>query len=94
MKIKLQKTPLKIKELKNIVQLAAGKDHLLALDSKGIVYAWGNGQQYQLGRRILERHRYRSLEPQQFGLYNIKYIASGDFHCFAIDHSDNVYAWG
>ncbi|KAF6061869.1 Regulator of chromosome condensation (RCC1) repeat family protein [Candida albicans] len=92
--IKLQKTPLKIKELKNIVQLAAGKDHLLALDSKGIVYAWGNGQQYQLGRRILERHRYRSLEPQQFGLYNIKYIASGDFHCFAIDHSDNVYAWG
>lgn len=80
--------------MKNIVQLAAGKDHLLALDSKGIVYAWGNGQQYQLGRRILERHRYRSLEPQQFGLYNIKYIASGDFHCFAIDHSDNVYAWG
>ena len=43
---------------------------------------------------FLERHRYRSLEPQQFGLYNIKYIASGDFHCFAIDHSDNVYAWG
>ena len=34
------------------------------------------------------------MEPQQFGLYNIKYIASGDFHCFAIDHSDNVYAWG
>ncbi|EGW29988.1 pheromone response pathway [Spathaspora passalidarum NRRL Y-27907] len=92
--IKIQKTPLKIKELKNIVQLAAGKDHLLALDSKGIVYAWGNGQQFQLGRRILERHRYRALEPQQFGLYNIRYIASGDFHCFAIDHNDKVYAWG
>lgn len=92
--IELQKKPLKIKELKNIVQLAGGKDHLLALDAKGIVYAWGNGQQYQLGRRILERHRYRALEPQQFGLYNIKYIASGDFHCFAIDHNDQVYAWG
>ncbi|ODV77793.1 RCC1/BLIP-II protein [Suhomyces tanzawaensis NRRL Y-17324] len=92
--IKIQKTPLKIAELKNIVQLAAGKDHLLALDSKGIVYAWGNGQQYQLGRRVLERHRYRTLEPQQFGLFNIKYIASGDFHCFAIDHDDKVYAWG
>lgn len=92
--IKIQKTPLKIKELKNVVQLAAGKDHLLALDSKGIVFAWGNGQQFQLGRRVLERHRFRSLEPQQFGLYNIKYIASGDFHCFAIDHSDNVYSWG
>ncbi|EMG45917.1 RCC1 Protein RCC1 [Candida maltosa Xu316] len=92
--IKVQKTPLKIKEFQNIVQLAAGKDHLLALDTKGIVYAWGNGQQFQLGRKILERHRLKSLEPQQFGLYNIKYIASGDFHCFAIDHADNVYAWG
>ncbi|CAI5760415.1 unnamed protein product [Candida verbasci] len=92
--IKIQQTPKKIHELRNIVQLAGGKDHLLALDSKGIVYAWGNGQQFQLGRRILERHRYRTLEPQQFGLYNIKYISSGDFHCFAIDHDDNVYAWG
>ncbi|KAI5959757.1 uncharacterized protein KGF55_004989 [Candida pseudojiufengensis] len=92
--IKIQKTPMKIPELKNIVQLASGKDHLLALDSKGIVFAWGNGQQFQLGRRILERHRYRSLEPQQFGLYNIKYVASGDFHCFAVDHNDKVYAWG
>lgn len=92
--IKLQKTPVKIDQLKHIVLLAGGKDHILALDIKGIVYAWGNGQQFQLGRRILERHRYRALEPLQFGLYNIKYIASGDFHCFAIDHEDNVYAWG
>lgn len=92
--IKIQRTPLKISELKNIVQLAGGKDHVLALDSKGIVFAWGNGQQYQLGRRILDRHRLRSLEPQQFGLYNIKYVASGDYHCFAIDHNDQVYAWG
>ncbi|CAH2350073.1 guanine nucleotide exchange factor Srm1p [[Candida] railenensis] len=92
--IKLQSTPLKIDQLKNITQLAGGKDHLLALDIKGIVYAWGNGQQFQLGRRIMERHRYRSLEPQQFGLYNIKYIATGDFHCFAIDNEGKVYAWG
>lgn len=93
-KIKVQKEPYKIKELKNIVQIVGGKDHFLALDSKGIVYAWGNGQQYQLGRRILERHKYLALEPQQFGLYDIKYVASGDFHCFAIDHNDQVYAWG
>ncbi|KAI3406463.2 hypothetical protein KGF56_000595 [Candida oxycetoniae] len=92
--IKMQRTPLKIDLFKNIVQIAAGKDHLLALDSKGIVFAWGNGQQFQLGRRILERHRYKNLEPQQFGLYDIKYVASGDFHCFAIDHNDNVFAWG
>lgn len=90
----LQAWPLKIKQLKNIVQLAAGKDHMLALDSKGIVYAWGNGQQFQLGRKILERHRFSGLEPQQFGLYNIKYISCGDFHCFAVDKDDQVFAWG
>lgn len=89
-----QETPTKQKGLKNIVQLAAGKDHMLALDSKGIVYAWGNGQQFQLGRKILERHRFAALEPQQFGLYNIKYISSGDFHCFAIDKDGQVYTWG
>lgn len=85
---------MKITGLKNIVQLAPGKDHLLALDLKGIVYAWGNGQQYQLGRKILERHRYKTLEPHAMALTNIKYIASGDFHCFAIDHDDRVYTWG
>jgi regulator of chromosome condensation len=92
--IKLQRKPLEIKELKNIAQIVPGKDHFLALDTKGVVYAWGNGQQFQLGRRILDRHRYRGLEPQQFGLYDIKYIASGDFHCFAIDQNDQVFAWG
>lgn len=89
-----QRTPIKINELKNIVQMAAGKDHLLAIDTKGIVYAWGNGQQNQLGRKIGARHVYRLLEPQPFGLYNVKYIASGDFHCFAVDHDDQVWLWG
>lgn len=93
-KIKLQKTPLKIDQLKNIVQLAGGKDHLLALDSKGVVYGWGNSQQFQLGRKVLDRHRYRELEPKPFGLYGIKYIASGDYHCYAISHDDEVYVWG
>lgn len=92
--VQVQDTPVKLKQLKNIVQLASGKDHMLALDSKGIVYAWGNGQQFQLGRRILERHRLAALEPQQFGLYDIKYIASGEFHCFAIGKDGQVYTWG
>lgn len=90
----IQEVPKKLEQLKNIVQLAGGKDHMLALDSKGIVYTWGNGQQFQLGRKVLERHRLSALEPQQFGLYDIKYIASGDFHCFAIDKNGVVFTWG
>lgn len=90
----IQDSPRREEGLKNVVQLAAGKDHMLALDSKGIVYSWGNGQQFQLGRKILERHKFAALEPQQFGLYNIQYISSGDFHCFAIDTNGKVYSWG
>lgn len=92
--VSLQGTPQKMKTLKNIVQLAGGKDHVLALDTKGIVYAWGNGQQYQLGRRILDRHQMAALEPHQFGLYDITFVACGDFHCFAIRSDKKVFAWG
>lgn len=92
--VKIQKAPVRIEELENIVSITAGKDHILALDNKGIVYAWGNGQQYQLGRKILERSLLSSLEPRSFGLKNIKFIGSGDFHCFAITTAGKVLAWG
>lgn len=90
---KFQKTPQKM-DLKDIVQLAAGKDHILALDASGAVYGWGDGQQYQLGRKIMERTRLQSLKPLPVALKNIKYIAAGDYHSFAIDAQGNVFAWG
>ncbi|ODV96805.1 hypothetical protein PACTADRAFT_48616 [Pachysolen tannophilus NRRL Y-2460] len=92
--ILIQKTPMKIPEFENITQLAAGKDHILGLNTKGVVFAWGNGQQYQLGRRILERTRLKSLVPREFGLKNIKAIGSGEFHAFAITTDERVLSWG
>lgn len=92
--VKIQRIPTRIEELENIVSIVAGKDHILALDNKGIVYAWGNGQQYQLGRKIMERSLLSSLEPRSFGLKNIKFIGSGDFHSFAITTKGKVLAWG
>lgn len=92
--IKIQRIPTRIIELENIIQIVAGKDHILALDSKGLVYAWGNGQQFQLGRKILERSIMSSLEPRSFGLKNIKFIGSGEFHSFAITTDGKVLSWG
>ncbi|KAH3683430.1 hypothetical protein WICPIJ_005587 [Wickerhamomyces pijperi] len=92
--IHMQKTPLKIDEFKDIVQLASGKDHILGLNKKGVVYAWGNGQQMQLGRKVSERSRLRTLEPREFGLVDVKFIASGEFHCFAITTDNKVLTWG
>ncbi|CRK15704.1 hypothetical protein BN1723_010755 [Verticillium longisporum] len=94
--IKIQMTPLYIPELKSIKALAAGSNHILALENKGNVLAWGCGQQNQLGRRIIERNKMSSLVPQGMGIpkKNIEKIACGQYHSFALDTKGRVYAWG
>ncbi|CAG9954781.1 unnamed protein product [Clonostachys rosea f. rosea IK726] len=94
--IKIQQTPVLLPELKNIKTMAAGANHILALDAKGNVVAWGCGQQNQLGRRIIERNKLSSLIPQGVGLPRgkITQVACGSYHSFAIDKNNNVWGWG
>lgn len=94
--IKIQRKPWKIPKFsKNkIVQLASGKDHMLFLDETGIVYSWGNGQQYQLGRKVLDNYILKTLDPRPFGLKHVKYIASGENHSFAIKIDNTIVSWG
>lgn len=95
-KIEVQRTPWLVPKFSKskIVQMAGGKDHILFLDEAGIVYAWGNGQQNQLGRKILDRFRLKTLDPRPFGLKDIKYIASGENHCFALRKNGKLVSWG
>lgn len=95
-KIKIQRTPWKVPNFSKyqVVQMAGGKDHVLFLDEEGVVFAWGNGQQYQLGRKVMERYRLNTLDPRPFGLRHIKYIASGENHCFAVKKDGTVVSWG
>ncbi|ODQ64690.1 nucleotide exchange factor for Gsp1p, localizes to the nucleus, partial [Nadsonia fulvescens var. elongata DSM 6958] len=90
----VQRSPVKMAGLNHIVQLAAGKDHMLALTTWGAVFAWGNGQQFQLGRKVLERSKMQGLSPREFGLKHIKFIGCGEFHAFAIDNDNRVMSWG
>ncbi|QIW95016.1 hypothetical protein AMS68_000534 [Peltaster fructicola] len=88
-----------IEELKNIVDIACGANHALALDNKGVVFAWGAGEQNQLGRKIVERNKRSSLLPREVGMprgakKQIKKVFSGPYHSFAITHNDELYAWG
>lgn len=94
--VHIQSTPVLLPDLKNIKSLASGSNHILALDHKGNVVAWGCGQQNQLGRRILERKKMSSLVPQGVGLPKGKIvkIACGSYHSFAIDKNGRVYGWG
>ncbi|KAI9317993.1 regulator of chromosome condensation 1/beta-lactamase-inhibitor protein II [Dichotomocladium elegans] len=77
-----------------IVDIAAGSDHCLALTNHGKVYSWGNGQQFQLGRRVIERRKKNGLEPEPLSLRNIKAIGTGSYHSFAISHTNDLYVWG
>lgn len=94
--IRIQDTPMLLPTLKNIKVLSAGTNHVLALDHKGQVLAWGCGQQNQLGRRIIERNKLSSLIPQGIGLPRGKIIkvACGSYHSFALDSNGNVWGWG
>ncbi|KAM4062725.1 regulator of chromosome condensation (RCC1) repeat domain-containing protein [Hirsutella rhossiliensis] len=95
-KIRVQETPVLLPTLKNIKALSAGSNHILALDHKGYVLAWGCGQQNQLGRRIIERNKLSSLIPQGIGLPRGKIVkvACGSYHSFALDKDGNVWGWG
>jgi regulator of chromosome condensation len=90
--------PLRITQLKNITSIKAGANHALALDTKGAVFAWGSGQQNQLGRRVIERTKIEGLVPREFGLpkgkKSIASIETGGYHSFAISKNGDVYSWG
>ncbi|EHY59113.1 hypothetical protein HRR83_001614 [Exophiala dermatitidis] len=91
----IQLRPKLIKGLKNIIKLAAGANHVLALQSNGIVLGWGSGQQNQLGRRILERRAANSLVPMPIGLpKKIVHIGAGAYNSFAVRENGDVLSWG
>lgn len=92
----VQTTPALVSGLKTITKLVCGANHVLALTARGAVYAWGAGQQNQLGRRVVERTRMNGLVPREFGLpkNKITYIECGAYHSFAIDNKGQVWTWG
>ncbi|KKA26149.1 hypothetical protein TD95_003643 [Thielaviopsis punctulata] len=96
---KVQRTPLEIAGLKNIKRLAAGSNHVLAINAKNEVTAWGSGEQSQLGRRIGERYKMKALQPQHVGIpksktNHIVKMACGSYHSFALTSDGKVYGWG
>ncbi|KAI9652566.1 MAG: hypothetical protein M1829_001508 [Trizodia sp. TS-e1964] len=90
----VQKFPILITGLPPISSLTTGTNHVYATTPAGRVWSWGAGQQYQLGRRVVQRFRSHGLGPREFGLRNIKYMGSGDYHGFAINEKGDVFTWG
>lgn len=83
-----------------IKKISAGANHLLALSDDGEVYAWGCGEQGQLGRRVLERHKKLALHPTRItprrhrthgGIIS---MICGSYHSFLLAADGTVFAVG
>lgn len=98
---RIQKKPILIPDLKNITQLAAGVNHIVALDQQGTIFTWGAGDSNQLGRRVIPGHPELALRPTSIGSLATRrggakaaQIACGSYHSFAVDTQGRVYGWG
>jgi len=77
--------PKRVPGLYNIVYIAAGSSHTLAVCHHGHVYTWG-GWFTNLPYHYLSPVRMRSL-------YNIVSVATETSYSMALDSSGNVYTW-
>jgi alpha-tubulin suppressor-like RCC1 family protein len=81
--------------LTNVVQVAAGQAHTIALKADGTVWAWGSNNYGQLGNGTTTPTLYPVQVMRAAGtpLTGVSSIASGAFSCYAVVGT-TVYAWG
>ncbi|AFQ43272.1 cell wall-binding repeat-containing protein [Desulfosporosinus meridiei] len=99
-------TPVKVNDLTNVIAVAAGGAHSLALKKDGTVWGWGNNEYGQGGYGKIELiaggpsyympdEFLRSYTPLQVqGLTDIIAIAAGMDYSLALKSDGTVWAWG
>ncbi len=87
-----QPTPVKIKSGTYFKAVAASWSHSLAIDVSGNLWAWGNNMNGQVGSGSTS-YQIKTPVIIKSGT-KFKYIAAGGGQSFAIDESDNLWAWG
>jgi len=82
--------------LTNVVAIASGYSHNLALKADGTVWAWGADWGYQLGNDS-EKDSFFAvpvLMPDGTALDNVAAIACGDDHNLVLKSDGSVWTWG
>ncbi len=96
---KITPTLVEFPDVKEIISVACGRDHCLALSSDGIVYSWGCNNDGQLGLTHLNSKN----TPSQVGLDKVVAIAAGWCHSIALKKEENektrnvycsLWGWG
>lgn len=81
-----------IQNLTDIISIAAGDFHLLALRADGTVWSWGYNTFGQLGDGTSENQLDEA--SRVLSLYGVKKIIAGSDHNFAIKTNGEVWGWG
>ncbi len=85
--------PVKVKYLKNIIDLKSTQATFIALDDTGYVYTWGAGGEGAVGNG----GTYDAKVPERVkSLKDIVAVSACDdgYHFLALDKNKNCYAWG
>lgn len=88
----ISKKPVQVQSLTNIVSIAAGDNHAIAIDNLGNVYTWGLNSKGQLGNGTTQTV---SMPEKITGLDNqmVKIAAGGNLSAI-IDSTGDVYVFG
>jgi alpha-tubulin suppressor-like RCC1 family protein len=93
-------TPSAVLGASNIVAIAAGSNHSLALKSDGTLLSWGNDSYGQLGDGTIGRNTRIGLDTINptpsavLGASNIVAIAASGFHSLALKSDGTMLSWG
>ncbi|MFH1980584.1 MAG: CARDB domain-containing protein, partial [Pseudomonadota bacterium] len=84
-------TPTQVLNLTDVMAIAGGDHHSLALKSDGTAWAWGANDRGQLGDGTMTDS---STPVQVSGLTDIVAVAGGSYHSIALKSDGTVWTWG
>ena len=86
--------PVPVPSLTNIVKVAAGSEHSVALSSSGELFTWGQGEGGLLGLG----HTESAFSPQRLAAIDetdpVTDVVCGGLHTLALTSSRRVFSWG
>ncbi|KAJ3110920.1 Regulator of chromosome condensation [Phlyctochytrium bullatum] len=100
--IDIQPIPYQIPELKRVVSISAGANHIAVQTLDNKLMTWGSGEQGQLGRRILPRsEKESSLIPRIINFKarghrggHFEKVFCGAYHTFMLLDSGSLFSFG
>lgn len=79
---------------KDIVNIANGILHAIALSANGEIYCWGSNIFGLLGNDLLQDHIFKPQLNEYLSGKQVKDICCGHLHTLVLTNDGEVYAWG